>query len=68
VYLDKMRAAGLSEVEVTQRAYIDVSDWLSDEDIEALLGQGDRPPTREELSNELKSKVASITVAARKRA
>jgi arsenite methyltransferase len=66
VYLDKMRAAGLTDVEVTQRAYVDVSGWLSEDDIQALLGQSDRLPTREELSQELRSKVASITVTARK--
>ena len=66
IYLVKMRAAGLTDVEVTQRVYIDVSGWLSEEDIQALLGQGDRPPTREELSEQLKSKVASVTVVAHK--
>jgi SAM-dependent methyltransferase len=66
VYLDKMRAAGLTDVEVTQRTYIDVSGWLSDEDVQALLGQDDQPLPREELSQQLKSKVASMTVVARK--
>ena len=66
LYLAKMRAAGLTDVEVTQRVYMDVSGWLSEEDLQALLRQGDRPPNREELSEQLKSKVASVTVVAHK--
>jgi SAM-dependent methyltransferase len=66
VYLAKMRAAGLSGVEVTERTYIDVSGWLSEEDLQALLGPDGQAPTREDLSKELQSKVASITVVAHK--
>jgi SAM-dependent methyltransferase len=66
VYLAKMRAAGLTDVAVTERTYVDVSGWLSEEDLQALLGPDGQAPTREELSKELQSKVASITVVAHK--
>jgi SAM-dependent methyltransferase len=66
VYLQKMRAAGLTDIEVTQRAYVDVSAWLSDQDLQALLDQGDPPPTRQAVSERLKSSVASVTIVARK--
>ena len=66
VYLDKMRAAGLIDVEVTGRAYIDVSGWLSGEDIRELMRQQDPPLSADEVSAQLKDKVASVTVVARK--
>jgi arsenite methyltransferase len=66
VYLDKMRAAGLADVEVTQRAYADVSGWLSREDVQELMRQQDPPLSADEVAAQLKSTVASVTVVARK--
>jgi hypothetical protein len=66
VYIDKMRAAGLTGIEVTQRSYVDVLGWLSEDDVQALLGQDDQVQTREALSEQLKSRVASVTIIARK--
>ncbi|MDH4136598.1 MAG: arsenite S-adenosylmethyltransferase, partial [Anaerolineae bacterium] len=56
VYLDKMRQAGFTEVEVTARNFAEIEQW-------AELGE---PPEPVQYLDELGSKVASIKVAARK--
>jgi SAM-dependent methyltransferase len=68
VYLDKMRAAGLTDIEVTQRRTIDVSSWVDAEEIQALLAQADPPMSAGELWEQARDKVASVTVTARKSA
>jgi SAM-dependent methyltransferase len=66
VYLDKMRSAGLSDVEVTQRRTIDVSGWVDAQEIQALLKQADPPMSTDELWDQARDKVTSVTVTARK--
>jgi len=56
VYLDKMRQAGFTEVEVTARNFAEMEQW-------AELGE---PPEPVQYLGELKGKVASIKVVARK--
>jgi arsenite methyltransferase len=68
VYLDKMRAAGLADVEVTQRRRVDVSGWVDAQEIQALLKQADPLMSADELWEQAQNKVASVTVTARKRA
>jgi len=55
-YLDKMRQAGFTEVEVTARHFAEMEQW-------AELGE---PPEPVQYLDELKGKVASIKVVARK--
>jgi len=55
-YLDKMRQAGFAEVEVTARNFAEIEQW-------AELGE---PPEPVQYLDELKGKVASIKVVARK--
>jgi len=55
-YLDKMRQAGFTEVEVTARNFAEIEQW-------AELGE---PPEPVQYLDELKGKVASIKVVARK--
>jgi arsenite methyltransferase len=55
-YLDKMRQAGFTEVEVTARNFAEMEQW-------AELGE---PPEPVQYLDELKGKVASIKVVARK--
>lgn len=55
-YLDKMRQAGFIEVEVTGRSFAEMEQW-------AELGE---PPEPVRYLGELKGKVASIKVTARK--
>ena len=56
VYLDKMRQAGFTEVEVTARNFAEIEQW-------AELGE---PPEPVQYQDELGGKVASIKVVARK--
>jgi len=56
VYLDKMRQAGFTQVEVTARNLAEMEDWTE-------LGE---PPEPVQYLDELKGKVASIKVTARK--
>ncbi|TEU13714.1 MAG: arsenite methyltransferase [Anaerolineales bacterium] len=56
VYLDKMRLAGFTEVEVTTRNFAEIEQW-------AELGE---PPEPVQYLDELGGKVASIKVTARK--
>ena len=55
-YLDKMRQAGFTQVEVTARNFAEMEQW-------AELGE---PPEPVQYLDELKGKVASIKVVARK--
>jgi arsenite methyltransferase len=55
-YLDKMRQAGFTEVEVTARHFAEMEQW-------AELGE---PPESVQYLDELKGKVASIKVVAHK--
>jgi arsenite methyltransferase len=56
IYLDKMRQAGFTQVEVTARNLAEIEQW-------AELGE---PPEPVQYLDELKGKVASIKVTARK--
>jgi arsenite methyltransferase len=56
IYLDKMRQAGFTEVEVTARNFAEIEQW-------AELGE---PPEPVQHPDELKGKVASIKVTAHK--
>ena len=66
VYLNKMRAAGLTDVAVTQRTYINPDGFLDAPDIQEALAKIDPPLSTEWLRSQLKRKVASVTVTARK--
>jgi len=66
VYLDKMRAAGLTDVEVTQRVYINPDGYLDAPDIQEALAKMDPPVSADWLRSQLDHKIASITVTARK--
>jgi len=55
-YLDKMRQAGFTEVEVTARNFAEMEQWA----------ELDEPPEPVQYLDELKGKVASIKVVARK--
>ena len=55
-YLDKMRQAGFTEVEVTARSFAEIEQW-------AELGELPEPV---QYLDELKGQVASIKVATRK--
>ena len=56
VYLDKMRQAGFTQVEVTARNFAEMEQW----------DELDEPPEPVQYLDELKGKVASIKVVARK--
>lgn len=66
VYLDKMHAAGLTDVTVTKRDYVKVESFVASSDVQALLEKIESPLPTERLREQLKDKVASITVTARK--
>jgi arsenite methyltransferase len=66
VYLDKMRAAGLTDVAVTQRAYVNPESFLDAPDVQEALKEMDLPASAEWLCSQLNHKIASITVTARK--
>jgi len=65
-YLGKMRAAGLSDVTVTQRTYVDVASLLEAEDVQALLAQAAPTVSADWLRQQLDHKIASVTVTAHK--
>lgn len=56
VYLDKMRQAGFTQVEVTARHFAGVEQWA----------ESGAPPALAQRLDELKGKVASIQITARK--
>jgi arsenite methyltransferase len=66
VYLDKMRAAGLTDVTVTQKRIAQVEGILASQDVQAMLAQMDPPLSVEWLQQQLENKIASVTVEARK--
>ena len=66
VYLDKMRAAGLTDVKVTQRVYVNSDSYLDAPDIQEALARMDPPVSADWLHSQLDHKIASITVTARK--
>lgn len=66
VYLDKMRAAGLTDVIVTQRHYVELKGFLDSADVQEVSKKVDRPLPMDWLGEQLDGKVASITVTARK--
>jgi len=61
-YLDKMRAAGLTDVTVTERVYASVEGLLDSPDVRAMIAQASEPPTVDQLNH----LIASVTVTARK--
>jgi SAM-dependent methyltransferase len=65
-YLDKMRAAGLSDVTVTQRTYVDVEGLLEAEDVQSLLAQAAPAVSADWLRQQLDHKIASVIVTAHK--
>lgn len=56
VYLDKMKQAGFAEVEVTGRDFAEIEQW----------GELDEVPEQVHCLEELKGKVASVKIVARK--
>ena len=66
VYLDKMRAAGLTDVEVTQRVYINADSFADSPEIKEALAQMDPPVSVDWLRSQFDHKIASVTVTARK--
>jgi len=65
-YLGKMRAAGLSDVTVTQRTYVDVEGLLEAEDVQSLLAQAAPAVSADWLRQQLDHKIASVIVTAHK--
>jgi SAM-dependent methyltransferase len=65
-YLDKMRAAGLTDVAVTQRVYINPDGFLDTPHVQEVLNKMDPPVSAEWLQSQLDHKIASVTVTARK--
>ena len=65
-YLGKMRAAGLSDVEVTERTYVDVAGMLETEDAKALLAEAGPTVSADWVRQQLDHKIASVTVTAHK--
>ena len=66
VYLDKMRAAGLTDVEVTKSADVSLDGFLESEDVRLVLSQLDPPVSIEQMMEQLTGKISSVTVTARK--
>jgi len=66
LYLDKMRAAGLADVTVTQRVYADATHLLDSDDVQAMLARADPPLSTDWLKGQLADKIASVTVTAHK--
>jgi ubiquinone/menaquinone biosynthesis C-methylase UbiE len=62
VYLDKMRAAGLIDVEVTERTFLDVD--IADTDAQEILAGADLPFSAEWLRDQLAGRLASVSVQA----
>ena len=65
-YVGKMRAAGLTDVTVTDRIYTDPEGLLDAPDIQEILTKLDPPVSKDQLRSQLDHKIASITVTARK--
>jgi arsenite methyltransferase len=65
-YLDKMRTAGLTDVEVTKRTYVDVAGMLETEDAKALLAQAGPTVSKDWVRQQLDHKIASVIVTAHK--
>ena len=63
-YLDKMRAAGLTDAEVTERTFLDVD--IADSDAHEILAEADLPFSAEWLRDQLAGRLASVTVQAYK--
>jgi SAM-dependent methyltransferase len=65
-YLNKMRAAGLTDVTVTQRVYINPDGFLDTPHVQEVLNKMGPPVSAEWLQSQLDHKIASVTVTARK--
>jgi len=66
VYLDKMRQAGFTDVQVTARRYLDVGRFLGAPDVQQFLADLPEAVDLAELRAQLVNKVASIEVKAYK--
>ena len=64
VYLDKMRAAGLTDMKVTERAFLDVD--IADSDAQEILAGANLSSSAEWLRDQLAGRLASVTVQAHK--
>jgi len=65
VYLDKMRQAGFTEVEVTARNFAEVEQWAQLDGAQEIAQDLDESAVSE-FMGQLKGKIASIKVVARK--
>jgi ubiquinone/menaquinone biosynthesis C-methylase UbiE len=65
VYLDKMRQVGFTEVEVTARNFAEVEQWAELDEAQEIAQDLDEAVVSE-FVGQLKSKIASIKVVARK--
>ena len=65
-YVGKMRAAGLTDVTVTDRVYVNPEGLLDAPDIQEILAKLDPPVSKDQLRGQLDRKIASITVTARR--
>jgi arsenite methyltransferase len=65
-YLDKMRAAGLTDVTITQRVYVNPEGLVDAPEIQEALARMDPPVSVDWLCSQLDHKIASITVTAHK--
>ena len=66
VYLDKMRAAGLTDVAITQRVYANPEGLVDAPEIQEALAKMGPPVSVDWLRSQLDGKIASVTVTARK--
>jgi hypothetical protein len=66
VYLDKMRRAGLTDVQVTARAYADIAGIVASDGLRAILEGLDPSLSVDWLREQLDGKIASVTVVAHK--
>jgi len=65
-YLEKMRAAGLTDVAITQRVYANPEGLVDASEIQEALAKMDPPVSVDWLRSQLDGKIASVTVMARK--
>jgi ubiquinone/menaquinone biosynthesis C-methylase UbiE len=65
VYLDKMRQAGFNEVEVTARNFAEVEQWTELDEAQEIAQDLDESAVSE-FMGQLKGKIASIKVVARR--
>ncbi len=65
IYLDKMRQAGFTQVDVTARNFAEVEQWAELEEAQEVVQDLDESVVRE-FMGQLKGKIASIKVVARK--